>query len=405
MNRKLILFLIFGYTLVFSVLKTIRFPNDWAEAHWILDYRFGLIKRGLAGEIFGFFADKNEDNITALSIVILTLLYCLLLSVVVKIFNASKSVNIHDLFFCILFCLSQYIVFSAHLIGYLDHIIFLIAFLAVFLIKRKLVFAASVLISAAIFIHEISAFLILPVCTFCVIVREFRKDNFKFKEVFNTELIKKLGFFLFLPLVSIMLISSLQEMHNTVNFQTIFAYLKNTGLVNAGSADSVSSAYTKEFSYYFEDESPFFLQRVFISTCTIFCGIPLTMMFFLMYQKFQKINLFIILILGICSLTPLLLHSIAYDTYRIWSFPFMILFMGYWILSSEFAGQTSAVKASTISIIGFIICFFMLGLYSNPLMDGETERFSISQRICLLIPLLCLIFLYLKSPRKNLEAC
>ena len=33
--------------LVATVLRTIRWPNDWSEAHWLLDYRFGFVKRGL----------------------------------------------------------------------------------------------------------------------------------------------------------------------------------------------------------------------------------------------------------------------------------------------------------------------------------------------------------------------
>ena len=38
--------------LVATVLRTIRWPNDWAEAHWLLDYRFGFVKRGLVGQVF-----------------------------------------------------------------------------------------------------------------------------------------------------------------------------------------------------------------------------------------------------------------------------------------------------------------------------------------------------------------
>jgi hypothetical protein len=45
MNRKVLLVLLYLYALVFSVLKTIRFTNDWYEAHWMLDYSFGIIKR------------------------------------------------------------------------------------------------------------------------------------------------------------------------------------------------------------------------------------------------------------------------------------------------------------------------------------------------------------------------
>ena len=37
--------------LVATVLRTIRWPNDWSESHWLLDYRFGFVKRGLVGQV------------------------------------------------------------------------------------------------------------------------------------------------------------------------------------------------------------------------------------------------------------------------------------------------------------------------------------------------------------------
>ena len=37
----------FGVTLG----RGLRRPNDWAEAHWLISYDFGFIKRGLAGSL------------------------------------------------------------------------------------------------------------------------------------------------------------------------------------------------------------------------------------------------------------------------------------------------------------------------------------------------------------------
>ena len=79
MKSRISVFLILLYTLAFSVGKTLRFPNDWAESHWLMDYRFGFIKRGLAGEIFGWLFLKTELSITILSAIILFALYFLFL--------------------------------------------------------------------------------------------------------------------------------------------------------------------------------------------------------------------------------------------------------------------------------------------------------------------------------------
>jgi hypothetical protein len=38
-----------AWAMVITMARAVRYPNDFAEAHWLLDYRFGLIRRGLAG--------------------------------------------------------------------------------------------------------------------------------------------------------------------------------------------------------------------------------------------------------------------------------------------------------------------------------------------------------------------
>jgi len=38
-----------GWAMVITMARAVRYPNDFAEAHWLLDYRFGFIKRALAG--------------------------------------------------------------------------------------------------------------------------------------------------------------------------------------------------------------------------------------------------------------------------------------------------------------------------------------------------------------------
>src|SRR6185369_16556609 len=40
-----------GSALAATAARAVRLPNDFAEAHWLLDYRYGFIKRGLAGSV------------------------------------------------------------------------------------------------------------------------------------------------------------------------------------------------------------------------------------------------------------------------------------------------------------------------------------------------------------------
>ncbi|WP_344831242.1 hypothetical protein [Chryseobacterium ginsenosidimutans] len=402
MSRKVLLIVLYLYTLVFSVLKTIRFPNDWSEAHWMLDYRFGFIKRGLAGEIFGWFFQKNEFAILILSGLILLLLYVLIFRIAVK--ETFKQENsFYRILFFLIFFLSQYVIFSAHLIGYLDHVIFLLTILVIYLIKKKKIFLSSIIATISIFIHEISFFLMIPISCFALIVAEIPDEKFSFKNIFSMNFLKKLVLFLLLPFLASVSVSAYQEINGENYFSTIFDYLKQISFVSEKTADSVSSAYTKSFSYYFKEESGNFIQRLFISKGTVLYGIPILFSLWMIFKEFrfrQNFQLFFVLV--IISFIPLLLHAIAYDTYRIWSFPFMILFLGFWILSSKFSIKKEEMrKLSILELVFFIISFLLVALIPNILFDNEVERFSLITRLIIIVPLFIILY-FLKKPQSKL---
>lgn len=401
MNRKVLLVLLYLYALVFSVLKTIRFPNDWSEAHWMLDYRFGFIKRGLTGEIFGWIFEKNEFNILILSAVILFLLYVSVFIIAVK--ETFKQENsFYRIFFFLVFFLSQYIVFSAHLIGYLDHIIFLLTILVIYFIKQKKILLSSAIAAICILIHEVSFFLMLPVSCFALVVTEIGVEKFSFKNIFSADILKKLVVFLILPFFTAISVSLYQEWNGENYFSVIFNYLKEIPFMSEKAADSVASAYTKSFTYYFKEESGSFIQRLFFSRATILYGIPILFSLWMIFKEFKlKQNIQLFLLLMAVLFIPLLLHAIAYDTYRIWSFPFMILLLVFWILSSKITIKKEETrKLSTLEIIFFSISLGLVSLIPNVLMDNEVERFSLIVRLIIIVPIFLILY-FLKKPQPN----
>jgi len=403
MNRKLLLVFLYLYALFFSVLKTVRFPNEWAESHWLLDYRFGFIKRGLAGEILGWFFLKNEFSILVVSAIVLFTLYILIFRIAVNETFRNEN-SFYRILFFVIFFLSQYLIYSAHLIGYFDHLIFLLTILVISLIKKKRIFAASVVAVFSIFIHEISFFLMLPISFFALIVSEFQNKKFTIKDIFSKNILSKLSLLLILPVFTTVSISFFQEINDENYFNTILNYLKQTSMISGEVANSVSAAYTKSFTYYFEGQKGHFIQRLFISKCTIYYGIPIAFCLWMIFKEFNlKKNIQLFFLLAAVSLIPLLLHAIAYDTYRIWSFPFMILFLGFWILSSNVVVKKEKVeKLSFVEIIFFTISFLLVFLIPNVLFDGETERFSLPVRLILMLSLFLILY-FLKKPQSKID--
>lgn len=401
MYRKFLLIFLYLYALVFSVSKTIRIPNQWAQSHWLVDYRFGFIKRGLAGELLGFLCEKNVFSVTVLSVLVLAVLYFFIISIAVKITWSNKRSYYRILFF-VIFLLSQYIVFSAHLIGYLDHVVFLMTIFTVYLITRNKLFPASIIAVFSIFIHEISIVLMLPVCCFAIIVNQVPERKFFIKNVFSPNVIKKLALFLTLPFLSAVFISGYQEVNGGNYYTQLFSYLKQSS-ISEKVADSVCSAYTKSFTYYFSEQYEHFFQRIFISKATIFYGIPIVFCLWMIFKEF-KLNIQLFILLIVISAIPLILHSIAYDTYRIWTFPYMILFLGFWILSLKYKrdiGQTKPEKFSWWEYVFFITAFLFVSLIPAILFDGETERFSVAVKLILILPILGILYFIKKAPVKT----
>ncbi|KMQ63081.1 hypothetical protein ACM46_14165 [Chryseobacterium angstadtii] len=400
MNRKLLIAFLYVYMLAFSFIKTVRLPNEWSEAHWLMDYRFGFIKRGLAGEVFGFFFEKSLFNIQVLSGTILFLLYAALLTISLRM--TFQNYSIRKVLFYGIFFLSQYMVLSAHLIGYLDHFIFLLTILAVYLIKNKKIFLASLVAVFSVVMHEISFFLMIPVCLFAVVVFESSGKNL----VFTFGLFRKAGLFLLFPVIATVSVSLYQEVYGKENDQLILHYLENTGLISKRVAVMIASAYTESFGTYLKEQSPYFIERLLLSKNTLKFGLPILFMMYMTIREFRNIDKLILLFLAAVSLFPLLLHAVAWDTFRIWAFPFMILFLGFWILNSRFAAEEASPSLSWPEILLFGISVILVAVFQNNLFENEIERLSKMERCLLLIPVFAgIAWLYLKkAPIKNIEA-
>jgi hypothetical protein len=225
--------------------------------------------------------------------------------------------------------------------------------------------------------------------------------NFLFKNIFTKTTLTNLAIFLVLPVFAAVSISFFQEINGENYYSQIFNYLRQSSIPENVSG-SVSSAYTKSFTYYFKDQHEHFIQRLFISKATIFYGIPLLFLLWVIFKEFKlKQNIQLLILLILISFIPLLLHSIAYDTYRIWSFPFMILFLIFWILSSGFKGDNQTEIVSRREIVFFMISFLLVSLIPNILFDGETERFSLPVKFVLMLPILAILYFLKKLQSKN----
>jgi hypothetical protein len=78
-----------AWAMAMTMARAVRYPNDFAEAHWLLDYRFGFIKRGLAGSAVSLLAGtglirQSKSTIAILSFAAFGLLVIMLVAAMAR---------------------------------------------------------------------------------------------------------------------------------------------------------------------------------------------------------------------------------------------------------------------------------------------------------------------------------
>ena len=164
LTRKLGIIALTIYTLFVTVLRAFRPPNDFAEAHWLLDYRYGFVKRGLIGEIFSLITGYLSIPVTAQLIFILAtvafLIYCVLIIALSLRIVQRSGWSTEAVVVSLVFLSSPFVVMSAHLVGYYDNIIIVLGLVSIALLLKNRPWLGACLQVPALLTHENSIILI-----------------------------------------------------------------------------------------------------------------------------------------------------------------------------------------------------------------------------------------------------
>ena len=146
------------WTFAVTVWRGIRSPNDFSEAHWLLDYRFGFIKRGLIGSLSSILTGLLDLQvtprlITILSAITLCSMFAAMLYLLGRTFRRQQARD-SILVFGLVFASSPFVVMSAHLLGYFDALLYCFGLASVGLVLCDRPFFGALVSSAAILVHE-----------------------------------------------------------------------------------------------------------------------------------------------------------------------------------------------------------------------------------------------------------
>ena len=163
-----------GWTIVLTALRAVRLPNEFSKEHWFIDYRFGFVKRGMVGTIFSLVSRalhvhvhaQHTDQIVAWLSVLQFVIFCAVLILIGLRIIRRSAWSTPAILTTLVFFSSPFIVMSAHLIGYFDNIIIVLAVLSIACLLMGRVWVAAALQAVAMLVHETSWLIGFPV--FCL---------------------------------------------------------------------------------------------------------------------------------------------------------------------------------------------------------------------------------------------
>ena len=356
------------FTIFFlSILRGIRFPNIWSYSHFLFNYEFGLVKRGLIGEIIKHFDSPwlSSYNFFVIVSALIFIANIMLLSLLIRdLLNSRNSVLIGG---SVIFVSSLAVVFLSHSIGYFDHIGLLITLVTIRIngFGRKILFLLPSL-TLGLLIHEAITIIFFPVI-FMSLLFDVQAENRKNQ-------------FMWLVLLSILVISftwwvsnltiekpKTQEMYNNLQTKTGYALRKDAfNVLHRSGKDNFIIMKKK----WFQEERWLSLIKSFLGIFPVL----LTIMYLMVYMlRESNTKVYLLILAVLASLSPQLLHMFGWDRYRWNTLTITTSFLMLYVVYRSRNHLLLTKLPNNIYPI-FILVIFLNGISTIQLFDGYSVK-------------------------------
>lgn len=361
-----------GLTLVLTLSRAWRWPNDFAEAHWLLDYRFGFVKRGLAGQVLSSTLGLASQEPTAaiisgIAAVLLAALSVALVWTAWQVIRASSRPGAGVLA-SLAFLSSPFIVMSAHVIGYLDGVLILLTLAAVALTLGGRLWLAAITQAIAILVHESAVLVGFPVLCLAWWVTKRRA----------VPLILPVIAFAALALSARALPSDFEDRYSQ--------HLMRYPFVEGDMHIFVPEWLTPGLAQHVAEQKHRFAERI---TSAPMLGLVLPTVFALLAWTIDACRVrarsITMALLAGATFAPQLMHVAAWDTMRIWTYSAAMAWIGAWTL----ARATGAQGDVTTGVRGLALLALVVNVMETTfLLDNQTDHYTLTTRLMLFGPIL-----------------
>jgi hypothetical protein len=380
-----------------TLLRGLRRPNDWAEAHWLIGYDFGLIKRGLPATLLrpflAAFPGWAETAITVVSTA-LTAALCVVLVYLCWTILRRAGYSINAVVAVAVFATSPFVVMTGHLNGYFDAMIILLTVLAVGLTWRGRAVWAAVALTIGLLIHETTFIIGYPTVLWAALLAN-RRDGLT-GQAAARRLAPLAG-----PLVAFATLFVYQSFASDAAEleRTLIAHLERFSFIEYDQEVIVPRAFAKSFVAHFQSQSPRVWGRLF-DRGLMLAVLPTVAVWLLFIRNALRAAATprgLAVAAGLLPFLPLALHLIAWDTARIWAYPIVVALLVGWVacLAADPA-RLRAADSRLLTILGVLT--LPLNVFGQiPLMDWRVERFTALWRALLYTPLVASLAVALRA--------
>ena len=268
---------------------------------------------------------------------------------------------------------------SAHLFGYFDALLYVLAITSVALTLSDRPFLAAIVSVAAILTHE--SFLLIGwplVClaSIALLSSQGRRGRWAVHTTANL-----------FPLIAFVAIVAFQSLtvDKMVLRQQLTAYLNSFGFVSGSRGVAIWE--TTSFSEFLRQEGASFGGRLLTPVTVASVGPSVLALLYFVHASFRVrfYSVFSTALLGAVCL-PLAMHAAAWDTARISTYTIGGAFIASWIVAEMRRPQIGGDLLPLLALPALLLNIFG----RLPLMDNETDRFSSMTRLLLYSPTLAL---------------
>ena len=332
------------------------------------------MKRALQGEILLILSRAGvlhlqRNTIFAVTYVVFTLLCLAILSIAARTLARDGWSRTT---FCVFaaFATSAYVVTIAHLMGYLDHVIALLAMAAAWCAVRRRYWLAGVAIGAAMLVHETVLVTGIPVLLMAIALRPGAPRGRALAAALAP---------MALPFAAgaAIFLSEQNPAHRIALRSHLTQRLSAFKWVSDDMNLHVPEWLTTSFVQHFHEEAHAFPSRI-TSPGFVLDIVPTMMLLWLLSSALASWRRGWMAASAAAIACPLLLHLLAFDTAREWTLPLIVGLMCVWMASETGDGGAAwgPISGRVAAAFAVAIVFCNVFWMRYPLLDYLTDRFD-----------------------------